>query len=120
MKKHPSATLVSVLTVTAALAVGPGADAGHAAERSATKPTTFAFQASGFGTRLIGGQVPAGSSTTGFRALGCTNLAGKTHVNDVVSATIPGLGQASGVRTRDWTTARHGVVASHSTHSIAH
>jgi len=121
--KHPSATLVSILTVTAALAVGTGVDAGQAAERSATKSTrstTFAFQASGYGTRLIGGQVPAGSSTTGFRALGCTNLAGKAHTNDVASATIPGLGKASGVRTRDWTTERHGVVASHSTHSIAH
>src|SRR3954451_19076678 len=121
--KHPSATLVSILTVTAALAVGTGVDAGQAAERSATKSTrstTFAFQASGYGTRLIGGQVPAGASTTGFRALGCTNLAGKAHTNDVASATIPGLGKASGVRTRDWTTERHGVVASHSTHSIAH
>jgi hypothetical protein len=116
--KRTRAVLITVPALVAGLVAGTGT--GVAAGHAGTRATTFAFKASGFGTRLIGGQVPAGSSTTGFRALGCTNLAGKSHTNDVASATIPGLGTASGVRTRDWTTSRHGVVASHSIHAIAH
>jgi hypothetical protein len=84
-----------------------------------TKATTYAFQGSGYGTRVIGGQLPAGSSTTAYQHIGCTDLAGLNRTNDVADATVPGLGTASGVKTRVWTTARHGVVASHARHSIA-
>ena len=105
------ATLGVGLTLTAG---GPGF-AGPAPHRS----TSFAFQSSGFGSRINGGQIPAGSSTTSYQHIGCTNLAGRDKTNDVADATVPGLGTLSGVRTRTWTTMRHGVAAAHSTHSIA-
>lgn len=92
---------------------------GAAGSTSGTKTTTFAFRASGFGTRLIGGQVPADSATSGYQLIGCTAQAGRSRTNDEAEVTLPGLGTAYGVRTHVWTTARHGVVASHSTHSIA-
>ena len=80
------------------------------------RSTSFAFTTSGYGTRVKGGQIPTGSSTTGFQVIGCTNQAGKSRTNDVAEATVPGLGTASGVKTHVWTTSRDGVVASHSTH----
>ena len=102
------------LCVGLALAAGPTYAGG-----SAQKSTSFAFKSSGFGTRVIGGQVPAGSSTTAYQVIGCTNKAGKDRTNNLAEATVPGLGTATGVKTHVWTTSHHGVVASHSTHSIA-
>jgi hypothetical protein len=107
---------VAVATLCAGLALtatGPGF-AG-----TATRTTTFAFQGSGFGTRVIGGQVPAGSNTTAYQNLNCTNQAGLDRTNDVADATLPGLGTVSGVKTRVWTTQKHGVTASHARHTIA-
>ncbi len=107
---------VAVATLCAGLALtstGPGFAA------TGTRTTTFAFQGSGFGTRVIGGQVPAGSNTTAYQNLNCTNQAGLDRTNDVADATVPGLGTVSGVKTRVWTTQRHGVAASHARHTIA-
>jgi hypothetical protein len=97
-----------------------GSGTGFASARSAGRSTPFAFKATGFGTRVIGGQVPVGSSQTGFRVISCTTRAGEDRTNDVATASLPGLGQASGVRTHVWTSDRRGVAASHSSHSIAH
>jgi hypothetical protein len=107
---------VAVATLCAGLALtttGPGF-AG-----TTTRSTTYAFQGSGFGTRVIGGQVPAGSRTTAYQSLSCTNQAGLDRTNDVADATVPGLGTVSGVKTRVWTTQKHGVTASHARHTIA-
>ncbi len=97
-----------------ALAAGPGY-----AGASPTHRTTFAFGSSGYGTRVTGGQLPVSSDTTAYQVVGCTNRAGVHRTNDVADATVPGLGTLSGVRTRVWTTQRHGITASHSTHRIA-
>lgn len=107
----------STTTPTASPAHAAAHTAGRAAPK-ATRTTSFAFRASGFGTRVVGGQVPAGSSTTGYQVIGCTNQAGRSRTNHVGRAALPGLGTVSGVRTHVWTTSRHGVVTAHSTHTI--
>jgi hypothetical protein len=84
-----------------------------------THATTYAFQGSGYGTKVIGGQVPAGSDTTAYQNLACTNKAGLDKTNDVAGVKVPGLGTVSGVKSRVWTTDKHGVVASHARHTIA-
>jgi hypothetical protein len=113
--KHRTTLAIALapLCVGMALAAGPSY-----AGPTASKTTTFAFQGSGFGTRVIGGQVPVGSATTAYQSIGCTNQAGRDRTNNVAEATVPGLGTLTGVRTRVWTTSKHGRVASHSTHSI--
>ena len=114
--RTPLLGALAPLCLGLALATAPGfADTTPA---GSSRPTTYAFHATGFGTRLVGGKVPASSRTTAHQTIGCTNQAGRTRSNDVASADIPGLGTVSGVRTHDWTTARHGVVASHATHTI--
>ncbi|HEX4471337.1 MAG TPA: choice-of-anchor P family protein [Nocardioides sp.] len=103
-----------------ALTTGPsyaGHSSAHATQHSA-RGTTFAFKSSGFGTRVIGGRADANSSTTGYKVIGCTNQTGRSRTNNVGEATLPGLGKASDIRTRVWTTSHKGVVASHSTHKI--
>ena len=89
------------------------------ATAASTTPTAFALKASGYGTRVHGGQVPAHSSTTAFEAIGCTNVAGKMHENHVVEADLPGAGTAQDVTSQEWTTHGGGVVASHATSSVA-
>jgi hypothetical protein len=119
MKKR-TALAVALVPLCTGLAFGASPTyAGTSAKSTSFKSTSFAFKTSGYGTKVKGGQIPAGSSTTGYQIIGCTNKAGKSRTNDVAEATVPGLGKASGVKTRVWTTSRHGVVASHSTHKIA-
>jgi hypothetical protein len=112
------ATAMAPLCAGLALTAGPSY-AGHHVTHHSMKSTTFAFKSSGFGTRVIGGQLPVGSATTGYKAIGCTNQAGRSRTNNVAEATLPGLGKATGIKTHVWTTSRHGVVASHSLHRIA-
>jgi hypothetical protein len=113
----PRSTVLAALvalTTGMAVATGPGY-----ARTASTRGTDFAFHGSGFGSRLAGGQLPAGSSTTAYQAIGCTNRAGVSRANDVADAHLPGLGTLSGVRSRVWTSEHHGVVASHARHTIA-
>jgi hypothetical protein len=114
---------VAVVPLCAGLALSGGPTyAGQTTQSNAkntTRSTTFAFKTSGFGTRIIGGQLPVGSATTGYKVIGCTNQAGVSRTNNVAEATLPGLGTASGVKTHVWTSQHKGIVASHSTHSIA-
>jgi hypothetical protein len=108
-----------------ALTAGPtyaGQAAAHGTKsttRATTRPTTFAFKSSGYGTKIAGGELPGGSSTTGFVPIGCTNLAGRSRTNDVGESTLPGLGKASDVKSHVWTTSSRGTVASHSTHKLS-
>ena len=113
--KHRTALAVALVPLCAGLAFG----AGPTYAGSSTTSTSFAFKTSGYGTKIKGGEIPAGSSTTGYQVIGCTNQAGRSRDNNVAEATLPGVGTASGIKTRVWTTSRHGLVASHSTHEIA-
>jgi hypothetical protein len=114
-----TACLGLVLATGPTFAHTPPTSSSKATPAAAGRATTFAFKGSGFGTRLVGGQVPGGSGTTAYQIIGCTNRSGKEKVNDVAQAALPGLGTVTDSKTRIWTTARHGVVASHATHSIA-
>ncbi|MCW2797990.1 choice-of-anchor P family protein, partial [Nocardioides sp.] len=85
---------------------------------SALTPTRFAFGTSGFGTRVKGGQLPAGSDTTAFQTIGCTNSAGVERENHEAEADLGAL-NVSGVKSRVWTEKKGGVVSSYSRHSVA-
>lgn len=111
---------LTTLALAAATVVVTGSGAGaETAELDAAKATRFALHGSGFGSRIIGGDVPADSSTTAYQVLGCTNRSGKSTGNHITRATLPGVGTAHEVTSRSWTTARHGVVASQAESSIA-
>jgi hypothetical protein len=103
---------------TGAVAGTTGAHAVRLAARRLT-PTPYAFGASGFGTRIRGGEIPASSGTTAWRATGCTNGAGVDRGNHQAEVDIPGLGTISGLDTRVWTTKRRKTYGSHASHTIA-
>jgi hypothetical protein len=119
MNHRTSVAIAAVpLCVGLSLAAGPTYAGSRHANTAHTRNTSFAFKGSGFGTRIVGGQLPAGSQTTGYSVIGCTNVAGRSHANNVGASTLPGLGKATGVKTHVWTTFRHGVAASHSLHRV--
>ena len=104
------------VTTASGLVAGGLAPASAAAKPT---PTPFALTASGLGTAVTGGDLPAKSGRTAYRIIGCTNKAGIDRENHEAEATVPGLGVVSGVKTRVWTTKKDGVVSSNSVHKIA-
>jgi len=106
------------LALTAACAVFViGATQGSA--NAAPVATKFAYGASGFGTLVRGGQVPAGSDMTAFRPLGCTNLAGVTKENHEAASPLGGFGNVSAVKTQVGTTKVGNVHTSYARNTIA-
>ncbi|MET0524385.1 MAG: hypothetical protein ABWZ91_06270 [Nocardioides sp.] len=116
MKKTISTIAAVALTATGAMYAGAAEAAPAAAGK---KATSFAFAGSGFGTRVTGGQVPAGSGTSAFQALGCTNVAGKAKKNFVAEEDLGGTARAENVRTTIATVQRGNETASISRSHVA-
>lgn len=115
-----ASSTILALAAASTFALAPAQAATSVTGTSAkTEATHFALQGSGFGTRARGGQVPAGSDSTAFQYIGCTNKAGLDRENHEAEATIPGAGTASDVKTRVWTTSKGGTVSSWARNSIA-
>lgn len=110
-----ASVLTGSLLITGADAAGPGG-APHA--RTRVHHTDFALRASGFGTWIRGGQLPASSRDTAFQVIGCSTRAPVTRGNHELEAKLPGLGKVSGVWTRVWTRESHGVVSSFAENTI--
>ncbi|MEJ7833154.1 MAG: choice-of-anchor P family protein [Nocardioides sp.] len=108
------ATSLCLLTPT-----GTSANSSSAKPGTSNDATGFALYSSGFGSRVRGGEVPAGSDNTAFTVIGCTQKAGVMRRNFEAEVTIPGLGVAEGVTTKLWTEEKNGVVSSYSTQRIA-
>lgn len=106
-------------TGPAATASGVGPQAAVTRLQAVPAATPFALKNRGFGTKVVGGEIPAESSTTAFQRIGCTNKAGKVKQISEAEVDVPGLGVVSGVATTLRTTRRNGVVASTSTQRIA-
>lgn len=81
-------------------------------------PTRFALSASGYGSRVVGGNVMAGSDRSAFSVIGCTNLAGLDKSNAEASVNLGDV-HLSGVKTHQWTRKVNGTVSSYSQSSIA-
>ena len=112
-------TLIAGLTLGALTTAGLVAGTAAPAAAAKPKPTPFALSAFGIGTAVKGGEVPATSGKTAYRIIGCTNRAPVKRINHVAEADVSGLGTVSGVKTKVWTTAKNGVVASNSVHAVA-
>jgi hypothetical protein len=119
MRKLSVSSAVLALAFAGVVAPAPSGFAAEAQAANRTSPTQFALKGSGYGSRVVGGDVPTGSGTTAYRSVGCTNKAGLDRENHQLEETIPGLGTASEVKTRVWTRKRGGVVSSYSRNTIA-
>ncbi len=109
---------VSLLAATASLVPTATTANGQEAAAATTSPTRYAMAASGYGTRVRGGDIPVSSDRTAFDAIGCTNRAGLGHGNST-DVDLGSLGTATAVETRVWTTSRNGTVSSYARNRIA-
>lgn len=116
IRRFTRTTLALSMAAGGLLLVGPHATA---AEPAVTEPTTFGLNASGFATHISGGGVPAGSGSTAFQVIGCTNQAGLSKINSQATIDLGGLGTVSAAKTHVWTTSRSGTVSSWSKNTIA-
>src|SRR5918998_1426490 len=99
------ALLGTLLALACSLLLAPGGNAaagpGTVADKAKSQatalvaarrvPTRFALGASGFGPRIVGGDIPAASGSTAWRALGCTKAAGLDKSKYEAEVNIPGL-----------------------------
>nr|MBA3308568.1 hypothetical protein [Nocardioidaceae bacterium] len=101
-----STATVVALSVAASglLLINPATAASAAGAAANTRPTHFALQASGYATRVSGGQVPASSDRSAFQVIGCTNLAGLDKNNYEAEVDLLPLGTLSAAKTRVRTT----------------
>jgi hypothetical protein len=120
----PRRTLPLAATIAlasgSALLTGSPALAGPASAAATTVPTHFAMQASGYGSRVGGGAIPASSDKSAFQIIGCTNLAGLSKTNAEAQLTPASDLTLSAVKTHVWTTkTASGTVNSWASHKIA-
>ncbi|MBB3090644.1 choice-of-anchor P family protein [Nocardioides albus] len=102
----------SVAVVGAILAV-------PAPSQAALTNTDFGMFASGFGTRVTGGSLPANSGDLGYQTIGCTRKAGHDVSNNTAGAKVPGLGTIGATTTKQRTIKSGSTVKSISEHKIA-
>lgn len=85
--------------------------------------TNFGLGGSAYATRFKGGDSPAQSGRTAWSYLGCTRLAGVAHTNRLIEVDPMTSGdttvQASGARSRVFSTKNGDVVASHGRSSVS-
>lgn len=120
--RHIRAALAAATGVAAAVALLPaGTSAAAAPSPTAARADTsdIALKASAYGSRLRGGEVPAGSGMTAFSVIGCSGKAGVTRHNEVAEVEVPQLGNIAGVKTRVWTRKSQGALHSWSRSSTA-
>jgi hypothetical protein len=99
------------------LLVGPHATAATTTPQA--QPTAFALNASGYATRVVGGDLPANSGPTAAASLGCTNGAGLSKVNGQATIDLSPLATVSAAKTHVWTTSSGNNVSSWSRNTIA-
>lgn len=108
------------LTAAGLVAAAPGGSAATPRSAAHHHPTAFGLTSKGFGTRVVGGQVPASSKDTAWDNIGCTNLAGiRKNNHEAGIDNLPDGLHASAVKTRVWTTRVGGKVSSWAKNTIA-
>jgi hypothetical protein len=115
---HSLTRTTLVLSMAAGGLLLVGSPAG-ATTSTVASPTAYALNASGYATRVIGGELPAGSGPTAAASIGCTNSAGLSKVNGQATIDLGDLATISAAKTHVWTTDTGGTVSSWSRNAIA-
>lgn len=108
-----------VATMGGALPAPAAPTAGPPAAGQGKQATSYALEAFGYGSRVVGGSVPAGSDRSAFQVIGCTNKAGIDKANAESDVDLGDGIALSGVKTRVWTSRHGGTVTSRARHHIA-
>lgn len=108
------------LALTAAsAALGATILAVPAPSDAALVGTPFMMFGNGFGARVTGGSLPAGSSDLGYQTIGCSTKAGQDRTNNTAGATIPGIGTVGATSSRLRTVKSGSTVKTIADHKVA-
>ena len=110
-----TATVLALVPQTGSAVTAAQAGAGD----SGQVVTNFGMQASAFGTRVKGGDVPASSGRSAWAYLGCTKLAGVGRGNHLVGIRPGDTGNVRGIDSSVGTYRRDGAVHSRAVNKIA-
>jgi hypothetical protein len=115
-----SSGIAAVVALAAAGLVGVGLATPAIAGKETAKlvPTKFGLEASGYASKLHGGQAPTGSDKAAYSVVACTNKAGVENDNAEAAGDL-GNGLAfHGASTHAWTTKNGQAVSAWSRHKI--
>ncbi len=98
-----STLAASLMAFSGGLAPASAAPAPIGSASARVDSSDIALKAGAYGTRLKGGQVPAGSGMTAFSVIACSTKTDIERHNEVAAVNLPGAGTISGVATRNWT-----------------
>jgi hypothetical protein len=112
----------AAITVAGALAlaglVGASTSAVGGKETVRLTPTGFGLEASGYASKMRGGQVPTGSDKVAYAVVACTNEGGVENTNAEADGDLDNGMAFQGASTRAWTTTAGAQVSSWSRHRI--
>ncbi|WP_296602792.1 choice-of-anchor P family protein [Nocardioides sp.] len=115
-----STLAASLMAFSGGLAPASAAPAPIGSASARVDSSDIALKAGAYGTRLVGGQVPAGSGMTAFSVIACSTKTDIERHNEVAAVNLPGAGTISGVATRNWTVkTKSGAMHSYSRSSTA-
>jgi len=95
--------LATCMALSSTLTGSAVAGAAQAAPDARTTQTAFGLAATGYGTRVQGGSVPAESGRTAFSIIACTKLAGLEKRNQLAGVNLEGV-RVKGISTQQKTT----------------
>jgi hypothetical protein len=116
LRKSSGVAIVLALGISGLAVAGGTASAAGATAR--LKPTSFELEASGYASKLVGGQLPTGSDKVAYTVVSCTNKAGVQHVNTETDGDLGNGLSFQGATTRAWTTKKGQKVSAWSRHRI--
>jgi hypothetical protein len=87
-------------------------------ETAKLTPTSFGLEASGYASKVKGGQVPTGSDKIAYGVVACTNKAGMENANSQADGDLGNGFAFQGASTRAWTTKTDDAVSAWSRHKI--
>jgi hypothetical protein len=119
MRRLLGITAAGALAASGLALSGPAQAIAPRSIALAAAPTDYSLTATGYGTKVSGGNLSVNSGRTAYSHIGCTRSAGLNRANHVAGVRLERLADAEAVRSRSWTTSGGGVVAANSSSSIA-
>jgi hypothetical protein len=116
LRKSSGVAAVAILGLTGL--VGGGLSTPAAGTAAGQTPTSFALEASGYASRVTGGDLPTGSDKVAYSVVSCTNRAGVEHTNAETEGDLGNGLSFNGASTRAWTTKKGNKVSAWSRHKI--
>ena len=104
LRKSSRIAVMVALAATGLVGAGLSTPAIAGKETAKPTPTQFGLEASGYATKLKGGELPTGSDKVAYTVVACTNKAGLQNSNTEADGDLGNGLTFDSAATRAWTT----------------